>query len=94
MFPGLFDGPVIDFHLMRKMLFQPSVLVNPVVQEQDGRLPGDFHRRLALFPVVEPGFRPPSDTGPVGIDADKPRYVEALHVDVKPGQRVDGGIRR
>ena len=85
---------MIDLHLLGKMLLQPAVLVNPVVQEEDGSLPGDFHRRLALIPVVEPCLGPPTDTGPVGIDADDSRYVEVLYVDVQPGQRVDGTVRR
>lgn len=92
MFPCLFDGAVIDFHLSWKMLFQPSVLVNAVVQEKYGCLPGNFHRGFAFFPAVEPCFGPPTDTGPIRINADKSRYVEMLHVDVQSGQRVNDPV--
>lgn len=59
------------------------------MDEADDLLPFDLHRGFTFLPVVEPGFRPEPDTGAVGIDRDRPGYVEALDVDVQFGQRVD-----
>lgn len=59
-----------------------------VLHEPYRLLPFDFDGCLALFPVVEPCLGPPAHTRPVGIDRDKPRYVEALYVDVQFRQRV------
>lgn len=79
---------MVNLHLPGKELFQPCVLFDVVLHEPYRLLPFDFDGCLALFPVVEPCLGSPAHTRPVGIDRDKPRYVEALYVDVQFRQRV------
>ncbi|GAE14371.1 hypothetical protein JCM6292_495 [Bacteroides pyogenes JCM 6292] len=38
LFSGLLDGVVIDFHLLREILFKPCVFLNIVIDELDGEL--------------------------------------------------------
>ena len=71
------------------MVFQPLVLLHPVVDEEKRALPRNLHAGLTVLPVVEPGLRPPAYTRLVRIDAYRARYVEALHLDLKILQRVD-----
>ena len=80
---------MVHLHLLGEERFEPCVLSDAVVDEVHGLCPLDFHRCLAFLPVVEPGFGPPPDAGTVGIDGDRPRYVETLDVDVQFRQRVD-----
>lgn len=69
-------------------------LFDTVLNEAYRLFPFDFHRGFPFFPVVEPCFRPPADSGAVGIDGDNPRYVETLDVDVQLRQRVDESAAR
>ena len=85
----MLDGTVVDLHLFGIKLFQPRVLFDVVVNEAYRLFPLDLHGRFALFPVVEPCLGPPSDPCSVGIDRDRPWYVETLYVDVQFRQRVD-----
>ena len=90
----LLDGVVVNFHLFGIKLFQPYILLDVVVNEAYRLFSLNLHRCFALFPVIEPCFRPPADSGAVGIDGDDPRYVEALDVDVQLRQRVDESAAR
>lgn len=83
---------MVNFHLPGIKLFKPYIFLNPGMDETDGLFPFYFHRCLSLFPVVEPGLRPPADSCPVGIDGDDSRNVEALDVDVQFLQRVDDTV--
>ena len=38
LFSGLLDGVVIDFHLLREILFKPCVFFYVVIDELDGEL--------------------------------------------------------
>lgn len=85
---------MVNLHLLGKELFEPCVLFDVVMDEAYRLFPCDFHRSLALFPVIEPGFRPPAYAGTVGIDRNDSRYVETLDVDVEFRQRVDDTAAR
>lgn len=89
MFFRLFDGLVVNLHLLGIKGFQPCVLFDVAVDEPYGLFPFDLHGCFSLFTVVEPGFRPPPDAGPVRIDRYCPGNVEALDVNVQFRQRVD-----
>ena len=80
---------MVNLHLFWIELFKPCVLRNSVVYEVHGLHPLNLHGGFSFLPVVEPGFRPPAQTGTVGIDGDNPRYVETLDVNVQLRQRVD-----
>ena len=80
---------MVHFHLLGEKLFEPRVLFDIVVNETYRLFPLDFYRGFPFLPVVEPGFGPPAQAGPVGIDGDNPRYVETLDVNVQFRQRVD-----
>ena len=77
-----------NFHLLGKELFQPLILLDVIVDELDGERTGYLNGSLPLFSSVEPGFRPPYDAVPVGIDTDRPLNIEALDVNLKVSQRV------
>lgn len=94
LFLRLFDGVVVHFHLLGEKLFEPCIFFDTVLNEAYRLFPFDFHRGFPFFPVVEPCFRPPADSGAVGIDGDNPRYVETLDVDVQLRQRVDESAAR
>ncbi len=94
LFLRLFDSVVVHFHLFGEELFEPRILFDAVLNEANRLFPFDFHRGFPFLPVVEPCLRPPADSGPVGIDRDDPRYVEALDVDVQFRQRVDDSAAR
>ena len=96
LFLGLFYRMAAGFHLLGIVFLQQGVLGYLIVDEPHRRLPIDFHRGLTFLLVVEPCFRPPAQTRPVGIDGDKPGYVETAHVYLQSFQRVgdaDGGYR-
>ena len=80
LFFGLLDGIVIHFHLLWEILFEPFVLLDIVIDELDGHLTVYLNGCLSSLAVVEPGFRPPSDTRTVWVNADKTGDVKALHV--------------
>lgn len=94
LFLRLFDSVVVHFHLFGEELFEPRILFDAVLNEANRLFPFDFHRGFPFLPVVEPCLCPPADSGPVGIDRDDPRYVEALDVDVQFRQRVDDSAAR
>ena len=94
LFFRLFDRIVVHLHLPGKERFEPCVLFDAVLDEANRLFPFDLHRGFPFLPVVEPGFRPPADADPVGIDADNPRYVETLDVDVQFRQRIDDAAAR
>ena len=77
-----------DFHLLGEELFQPLVLMDVIVNELDGQSPCYLYGSFSFLTSVEPGFRPPYDAVPVGIDTDRPLNIEALDVNLKVGQRV------
>ena len=89
LFLGLFYGVVVYLHLLGEELFQPFILFYPVLNETDGGHPVDFYGMFAFLPVIEPCFRPPSDSGAVGIDGHHSRNIEALYVYLQFRQRVD-----
>ena len=80
---------MIDLHLLRIIRFEHRVLVYLFLDEAYRRLAGNLYRCFSLFLAVEPCFRPPSDTCLVGIHSHQSWYVEALHVYLQPGERVD-----
>ena len=80
---------MIDFHLLGIVFFQPLVLLTVVVDEAYGNLLLYLNGGLAAFAVVEPCLDPPSDARTVGIDADNPWNVKALHVNLQSSQRID-----
>ena len=86
--PGLFYRVAAGFHLLGVVFLQQGVLANLILDEAHRRLSVDFHRGFPLLLVVEPGFGPPADTRPVGIDGDESWNVEAAHVNLQPFQRV------
>ena len=79
---------MVNLHLSGIILLKHPFLVYPVKQELYRAFAFDLHGRLAVFRAVEPGLRPPPYAGTVGIDGDKPLYVETAHVYVQVGQRV------
>ena len=79
---------MVYFHLLGEVFFQPVVLFYVVVDEFNGQLPVYLYCRFSFLRVVEPCLRPPSDAGTVWIDADNPRYVEALDVEVQFRKRI------
>lgn len=89
MFFGLLDGIVIHFHLLGEILFEPFVLLDIVIDELDGHLTVYLNGCLSSLAVVEPGFRPPSDTRTVWVNADKTGDVKALHVEVQLCKGID-----
>ena len=89
MFFGLLDGIMIDFHLFGEILFEPFVLLYIVIDEFDGQLTVNLNGCLSSLTVVEPGFRPPSDTRTVWIYADKTGNVKALHVEIQLCKGID-----
>lgn len=96
LFLGLFDGVAAGFHLLGIVFLQQGVLGYLIVDKAHRRLPVDFHRGFPVLLVVEPGFGPPAQTGPVGIDGDEPGDVETVYVYLQFFQRVgdtDGGYR-
>ena len=94
LFSCLLDGVVVDLHLFWEVFFQPLILVYPIHDEEEGALTGDLHAGLPVFPVVEPGLRPPTDTCLVGIDADDSRDIETLDYDVQVLQWIDDAAVR
>ena len=72
-----------DFHLTRKELFQPFVLLYDVMNELDSQLAVDFNSPFTFLLAIEPSLCPPHDAVLVGIDADGTLYVEALNVYVE-----------
>ena len=89
LFSRLFDGVVIDLHLLREVFFKPLILLNVVVDELHCQLPVNLYGCLACLAVVEPCLRPPSDPTLVWIYTHQPRYVETLNVNLQLGKRVD-----
>ena len=89
LFAGLFYGVVVNLHLFREVLFQPLILLHLVPDEQQRALPGNLNTGLTVLAVVEPGLRPPAYPSLVGIDADCPWDIEALHLDFKILQGID-----
>lgn len=85
---------MVHFHLLGEELFEPGILFDMVLNEEYRLFPFDLHRGFPFLPVVEPRFRPPADSGTVGIDRDDSRYVEALDVNVQFRQRVDDTAAR
>ena len=83
---------MVYLHLLGEKLFEPCVLPDAVVYEVHSLHPLYLHGGFTFLPVVEPGFRPPPQTCPVGIDGDDPWYVEALDVNVKFSQRIDDSV--
>ena len=77
-----------NFHLLRKELFQPLILLDVIVDEFDGQCPANLYGSFSFLTSVEPGFRPPYDAVPVVIDIDRPLNIETLDVNLKVGQRV------
>ena len=77
-----------DFHLLGEKLFQPLVFLDVIMDELDGQCPCYLYGSFSFLTSVEPGFRPPYDAVPVGIDTDRPLNIEALDVNLKVGQRV------
>ena len=77
-----------DFHLLGKELFQPFVLLDVIMNELDGQCPCYLYGSFSFLSPVEPGFRPPYDAVPVGIDTDRPLNIETLDVYLKVSQRV------
>ena len=78
----MLDGVVVNFHLFGIKLFKAYILLDVVVNEAYRLFSLNLHRCFALFPVIEPCFRPPAHTGPVRIYRDCSRYVKALDVYV------------
>jgi hypothetical protein len=89
LFFGLLNGVVVHLHLLGEELLAPFVFVEVVPDEVQGLLAGNLYAGLAFFVVVDPELGPPAYEGAVGIDADKPRYVEALQLQVGAGEGVD-----
>ena len=81
-----------NFHLLRKELFQPLILLDVIVDEFDGQCPANLYGSFSFLTSVEPGFRPPYDAVLVGIDTDSALDVEALDVEVEIGKRVDDAL--
>ena len=79
---------MIHLHLFGIILFKHPLFVYPVKQELYRTFTLYLYGRLTVFRAVEPGLRPPPYAGTVGIDGDKPLYVETAHVYVKVGKRV------
>ena len=94
LFLGLFYGVVVYLHLLGEELFQPFILFYPVLNETDGGHPVDFYGMFAFLPVIEPCFRPPSDSGTVGIDGHDSRNVKTLHINIQFFQRVNDSTAR
>ena len=80
---------MVHFHLFGEELLQPCVFLDVVMDEAYRLFTLYLHGGFTFLPVVEPGFGPPAQAGPVGIDGDNPQYVETLDVDVQFRQRVD-----
>lgn len=96
LFTGLFYRVAAGFHLLGIVFLQQCILGYLILDEAHRRLPVDFHRGFPVLLVVEPGFRPPAESRPVGIDGDNSGDVEAAHVNLQSFQRVgdtDGGYR-
>ena len=70
------------------MFLQPLILLHLIPDEEHSQLSCYLHACLTFLAVVEPCLCPPSDACLVGIDAHRPWYVEALHLDVKIRERV------
>ena len=94
LFSGLLDGVVIDFHLLREILFKPCVFFYVVIDELDGELTFYLDGGFACFAVVKPCFCPPSDTKLVWIDTDKPGNIETLYVNFQSRQWIHQTTRR
>jgi hypothetical protein len=80
---------MIDLHLLRKILFEPFVFFDVVIDELDSQLTVYLNGCFSRLTVVEPCLRPPSDTTLVGINTDESRYIKALYVNLKLGKRID-----
>lgn len=89
MFSRLLDGIVIDLHLLGEMLLEPLVLLYLVVDEHQGKMPGDLYACLTLLAVVEPCLGPPPYARLVREDAHDARNVKALYLDVEVCKRVN-----
>ena len=85
----MLNGMAIDLHLLGKELSKPLVLVDVVEDELYGLLAFYLHTGFTEFVVIEPCLCPPAYSGAVGIDADEPRNVETLNVNVKFCKWVD-----
>ena len=80
---------MIDFHLFRKVFFQPFILVYIVVDELDSQHTVNLNGCLTSLAVVEPCLCPPSYSALVWIDTHKPWYIEALYVNLQFCKRID-----
>lgn len=89
MLPGLLNGIVINFHLLREIFFKPFVFFNVIVDELDSELSVYLDGSFSFLGVVEPCLCPPSDSRTVRIDADNSRNVKALNVEVKFCKWID-----
>ena len=89
MLPGLLNGIVINFHLLREIFFKPFVFFNVIVDELDSELSVYLDGSFSFLGVVEPCLCPPSDSRTVWIDADNSRNVKALNVEVKFCKWID-----
>lgn len=89
MFFSLFDGIPVIFHLFWEIGFQHLIFADTFLNEVHGVLTADFYGWFTLFPVVEPGFRPPPYAGPVGIDCYQARNVETLQFYLQSGERIN-----
>ena len=94
LFFRLLDGVVINLHLAWEELLQPFVLFDVVMYEAYSLFPFYLYRGFTLFTVIEPCFRPPPHTCPVGIYRNNPRYIETLYIDIQFRQRVDETAER
>ena len=89
LFAYLLNGMSVNLHLLGEKLGEPFVLVDSVEDELYGLLAFYLYAGFTQFVVVEPCLCPPPHSGAVWIDADQPRNVETLDVDVKFGKRID-----
>ena len=78
-----------DFHLLWEELLQPFVFLNVIMNELDGKCPGNFNSTFPFFAPVEPCLRPPDYSIPIWIDTDSPLDVETLNVYLEISKRID-----
>lgn len=79
---------MVYIHLFGVVFLQPLVFLNIVVDKGDSLLQGDADRFLSPLLLVEPRLCPPSHTKLIRIDADNPRYVECLQLDMEVRERI------
>lgn len=86
------EGSMEDFHLTRKELFQPFVLLYNVMNELDSQLAVDFNSPFTFLFAVEPRLCPPYYAVLVRIDTDCALYIETLYVYFEVCKGIDDAL--